>query len=267
MRLVSLFSFLLSLLAGLAQAAPASQCLAIARASALFQPAAYQLLAAAEDLAEDEVSITFVGHSTFRIETAGGITVATDYNGNAGGPAPTAVTMNRAHTSHFTESPDPAIKHVLRGWSEDGVAAHHDLSIGDLRIRNVTTDIRNSFTTRITDGNSIFIFEAGGLCIGHLGHLHHELTPGHIGWIGRLDVVMVPVDGRMTMPHANMMAVLRELRVSTIIPMHIFGPRTLADFLAEARKHFQVKHHNSRTVVASLRNLPAEPTVVVLPGY
>ena len=175
--------------------------------------------------------------------------------------------MNRAHTTHFTNNPDPTIQHVLRGWGENGEPASHDLKIGDMRIRNVTTDIRNTYTTRITDGNSIFIFEAGGLCIGHLGHLHHELTPGHIGWIGRLDVVMVPVDGRMTMPHENMMGVLKELRVSTILPMHIFGPDTLAAFLAEARKHFKVENHDSRTLIASLRTLPAEPTVFVLPGY
>jgi hypothetical protein len=27
----------------------------------------------------------------------------------------------------------------------------------------------------VPDGNSVFIFEVAGLCIGHLGHLHHEL--------------------------------------------------------------------------------------------
>jgi L-ascorbate metabolism protein UlaG (beta-lactamase superfamily) len=261
-RLTLIFLFLLTLLHP-ALAAPVSECLAVAQAPARVQLAASH----GQPLAEDEVSFTFVGHSTYRIETAGGVTVATDYTGNAGGPAPTVVTMNRAHSSHYTNNPDPAIQHVLRGWTETGEPARHDLQVGDMHIRNVTTDIRNTFTTRITDGNSIFIFEAGGLCIGHLGHLHHELTPGHIGWIGRLDVVMVPVDGRMTMPHANMMEVLKELRVSVILPMHVFGQVTLAEFLAEARKHFAVKHHDSRTLIANLKTLPAEPTVFVMQGY
>ncbi len=260
-----LMLFLLFLLAAAqtTQAAPVSECLAVAQSLARVQFAA----TTAVPLAEDEVSLTFVGHSTYRIETAGGVTVATDYTGNAGGPTPTVVTMNRAHSSHYTNNPDPAIQHVLRGWTESGEPARHDLKVGDMLIRNVTTDIRNTFTTRITDGNSIFIFEAGGLCIGHLGHLHHELTPGHIGWIGRLDVVMVPVDGRMTMPHANMMEVLKELRASVILPMHVFGQATLAEFLAEARKHFAVKYHDSRTLIASLKTLPAEPTVFVMQGY
>jgi L-ascorbate metabolism protein UlaG (beta-lactamase superfamily) len=214
-----------------------------------------------------ETSVTFVGHSTFRIETAQGIVAATDYNGNAGGTTPDVVTMNRAHSTHYTSNPDPGIQHVLRGWGEDGAAAKHDLQVGDLRIRNVTTDIRFGAANRVTDGNSIFIFESAGLCIGHLGHLHHELTPGHIGWIGRLDVVMVPVDGRMTMPHANMMGVLKEIKAAVIIPMHIFGPATLEAFLAEARKSFKVTYLESRSLTLSPKTLPTEATVMVMPGY
>jgi L-ascorbate metabolism protein UlaG (beta-lactamase superfamily) len=246
-------------------AAPAwaSACLAMAEGLARVQPASTRVAA----LMQDEVQVTFVGHSTFRIETAGGVTVATDYNGNAGGPLPDVVTMNHAHATHYTNAPDPGIAHVLRGWGEDGAPAKHDLQVGDLRIRNVTTDIRFGTTNRITDGNSIFIFEAGGLCIGHLGHLHHELTPGHIGWIGRLDVVMVPVDGRMTMPHANMMGVLKEIKAAVIIPMHIFGPATLSAFLEEARKSFKVADLEDRQLVLSAKSLPTEPTVMVMPGY
>jgi L-ascorbate metabolism protein UlaG (beta-lactamase superfamily) len=243
--------------------ARASDCLALAEGLSRVQPASLRV----EVIAADEVEITFLGHSTFRITTPGGTTVATDYSGNAGGPTPTAVTMNRAHSTHYTEFPDPAIQYVLRGWGEDGAPAKHDVQIGDMRIRNVTTDIRSGVVNRVTDGNSIFIFEVGGLCIGHLGHLHHELTPGHIGWIGRLDVVMVPVDGRMTMPHANMMGVLKELKASVILPMHIFGPETLAAFVDEARKSFKITYIDTRTITVSPKTLPTEPTVMVLPGY
>jgi L-ascorbate metabolism protein UlaG (beta-lactamase superfamily) len=253
------------LLAGfLASSARASECLALAEGLARVQPASFQVTA----LQADEVKISFVGHSTFRIETPEGIVAATDYNGRAGeGKVPDLVTMNRAHSTHWTEFPDPAIKHIFRGWGENGEPAKHDRQVGDMRIRNVTTDIRNTFTTRITDGNSIFIFEVGNLCIGHLGHLHHELTPGHIGWIGRLDVVMVPVDGRMTMPHENMMGVLKDVKASIILPMHIFGPATLEAFLAEARKSFKVEYLKEPALIVNWKTLPTEATVMVMPGY
>ena len=73
--------------------------------------------------------------------------------------------------------------------------ASHDLTVSDVRIRNVATNIRDWGGGYIAYGNSIFIFEIAGMCIGHLGHLHHTLTPEQIGQIGQLDVVMVPVDG------------------------------------------------------------------------
>src|SRR5690606_40494538 len=65
------------------------------------------------------------------------------------------------------------------------------------------------------DGNSIFIFEIAGLCIGHLGHLHHELTDSHYTQIGRLDILMVPVDGGLTMGADSMGAVVERDRKST----------------------------------------------------
>jgi L-ascorbate metabolism protein UlaG (beta-lactamase superfamily) len=136
-----------------------------------------------------------------------------------------------------------------------------------VRIRNVTTDIRGGYMGRVPDGNSIFIFEIAGLCIGHLGHLHHELSPEHLALIGRLDVVMVPVDGGYTMAQVNMMNVLKELKARLVIPMHYFGPATLARFIETARASFEVEVSQTPTVVVSATSLPAKPKLLVLPGY
>jgi L-ascorbate metabolism protein UlaG (beta-lactamase superfamily) len=163
--------------------------------------------------------------------------------------------------------PDPAIKHVLRGWNPEGGPAQHDVTIGDVHIRNVTTDIRGGQLGRVPDGNSIFIFEVAGLCIGHLGHLHHELTPAHIGQIGRLDVVLVPVDGGYTMPVVNMAQVLKDLKARIVIPMHYFGPGTLSRFIANVRGSFELEMAASPVLIVSREALPTEPKLVVLPGY
>ena len=56
-----------------------------------------------------------------RIESPGGVTIATDYAGWTGRRGvPRVVTMNKAHETHLTSTPDPAIEHVLRGWNPDG---------------------------------------------------------------------------------------------------------------------------------------------------
>ena len=254
----------LALSAAPAAAAPVtSKCLAVARNLSSVVPVAY--LPAA--LKQNEVRLTFVGHSTFLIESAAGIRIATDYAGYAGqGVVPDVVTMNRAHETHYTDHPDPAIKHVLRGWNPDGGWAEHNLTVGDVYIRNVPTNIRTwegGGTEKF--GNSIFIFEVAGLCIGHLGHLHHELTAQQLGQIGQLDVVLAPVDGTFTLDHDGMVAVLKELRARLVIPMHFFG--SLESFVGRLSQDFAVRRSESATVILSPATMPREPEVLVLPGF
>jgi L-ascorbate metabolism protein UlaG (beta-lactamase superfamily) len=261
-RIAALIVFALSFI-GSGTAGAAADCLAMAEGptrvrNADFAPAA---------LAADQVRVSFIGHATFLIESPQGVKIATDYTGYAGGVLPDVVTMNRAHRSHYTDTPQPDIKYVLRGWNSDGAPARHDLQVEDVRIRNVTTDIRGGYMGRMPDGNSIFIFEIAGLCIGHLGHLHHELSPQHLALIGRLDVVMVPVDGGYTMSQVDMMNALKELKSRLVIPMHYFGPATLARFIDTARASLEVKVSQTPTVVVSAASLPDRATLLVLPGY
>jgi L-ascorbate metabolism protein UlaG (beta-lactamase superfamily) len=239
------------------------RCLAVSQAPRLVQPAALRVAA----LTPTQVRLTFIGHSTWLIESAGGVKLATDYNDYVRpSVTPDVATMNRAHTTHYSLFPDPAIKHVLRGWNPEGGPAKHDLMVADVRIRNVSTNIRDWAGGAIPYGNSIFIFEIAGMCIGHLGHLHHTLTDQQISHIGQLDVVLVPVDGGYTMDVGGMVEVLRALRARLIMPMHYFNPHTLNRFLERIRDDFPVETATEATIVVSQPTLPSEPKVVVLPG-
>jgi L-ascorbate metabolism protein UlaG (beta-lactamase superfamily) len=244
-------------------AAAQGDCLAIAGREPRVVPAAFE----PAKLADEEVRLTFLGHASFIIESPGGIRIVTDYAGFSGGILPDAVTMNRAHTSHFTDAPDPAIKHVLRGWNPDGGPAVHDLEVGDIRVRNVTTDIRGGMAGRIKDGNSIFVFEVAGLCIGHLGHLHHLLGPEHVGLIGRLDIVLVPVDGGYTMGQVDMLGVLKTLKARVVIPMHFFGPATLNRFIATVSQLYELETSTTPERIVSTASLPDRPKLLVFPVY
>jgi hypothetical protein len=78
-------------------------------------PAALRLAA----LNSDQVRLTFVGHATFLIESPQLVRIVTDYNDYVRPPVlPDIVTMNHAHSTHYTDRPDPAIKYVLRGWGD-----------------------------------------------------------------------------------------------------------------------------------------------------
>lgn len=237
-----------------------SHCIAIAGGPERVQQAAWS-----DPVPERSVRLSYLGHAMFLIQTEGGLDIVTDYNGALppGAPAPDVVTMNHAHSSHWTDAVD-GIPHVLRGWTDQfGIAADHSLAIDDTLIRNVATDIRSLGTVE-EGGNSIFVFEAGGLCIAHLGHLHHEPTDEQYAVLGRVDVLMVPVDGGYTMEQAAMMRVVSRLNSSVVIPMHWFGPARLEAFLTGMSGQFDIQRPGGSEYLASLRGLPDRPTVVVL---
>ena len=218
-------------------------------------------------LSADQVRITFVGHATFLIESPKLVRIATDYNDYVRPPiVPDIATMNHAHTTHYTDAPDPAIKYLLRGWRDDGKPAAWDIGYQDVRVRSIATNTRdwNGGTQR--HGNSIFVFEIGNLCVAHLGHLHHTLTQAQLDEIGRIDVVMVPVDGSWTMDLEGMAEVLQSLKAQLMIPMHYFSMSTLNRFLDRVRDKYEVETHDTPSIVVSRELLPPKPKFLVLPG-
>ena len=253
----------LALLAALAlpaaaQERRASHCIAIAQ----MDPALRYVRQASfrGGLEEFETRISYIDHAMFLIETAGGVTAVTDYVGFVGAVdfVPDVVTMNHAHGSHWTARPDPRIGTVLEGWTTPD-----PVEVGDMYVRSVPTDIRRGVSVEI-EGNSIFVFEVAGLCVGHLGHLHHEPDEAQYAALGRLDVVMAPVDGGLTLPRPTLKRMLERLRSSVVIPMHWFGRANLEAFVAEMSETYAVDRTGASSITLSLRDLPDRPTIVVL---
>jgi L-ascorbate metabolism protein UlaG (beta-lactamase superfamily) len=247
---------------GVASAAPSlAQCFPIAGPEPKVIPAAFRQAA----LAPGTVQLTFLGHSSFLIESAGGATVVTDFNGMILPPqTPDIVTMNNAHSTHFTDFVDPAVEHVLRGWDPKGGVALHDVTHLDMHVRNVPTNVRDFGGVR-TNGNSIFVFEVADICIAHLGHLHHVLTETHLAELGMIDVLLVPVDGSFTMAQELMVEVIEQILPAVIIPMHYFGPSTLHRFLSLIGDRYEVEVAQVPIVAISRTTLPYRK-VLVLPG-
>lgn len=269
MKILGFFLFCVAILPNLALAQDRrpSHCIALANAI----PGAQMVhLASFRDPVpnSETVRLTYINHATFLLQTHGGLSVATDYTGYLGGlrDIPTVVTMNHAHSSHWTRFPNPEIPHVLRGWSDEEGPADHHLNLGEMLVRNVPTDIRSRISDRVEKhGNSIFVFEVAGLCIGHLGHLHHEPDPMQYAALGRLDVVMAAVDGGLSLDTPTMIRVLTKLRSSIVIPMHWFGRASLNGFLRDMSNSFAIQELDTSWIEVSLRTLPSRPTVMVMP--
>ena len=227
-------------------------------------PAALRLAA----LKDGEVRINYIGHSTFLIESPKLVRIATDYNDYVKPPIlPDIATMNRAHSTHYTDRPDPGIKYVLRGWKEDGGRPARTSSIRTCacaRSRPTSATMRGG-TQR--HGNSIFIFEVANLCIAHLGHLHHTLNQQQLNEIGRVDVVLVPVDGGCdARPRRHDRGADRaEGAADDPDALSSRATRSTASLDASARTGTSRRPRSPRSCV-SKHTLPAKPKLLVLPG-
>ncbi len=253
---------LAALLLAPALPAAASGCFPVAGLAPRLVPAALEVAALP---AGATARLTFLGHATFLLETAGGATAVTDFNAYVGTPlVPDIVTMNNAHDTHYTSFVPPGIDHVLRGWNPEGGEARHDVTHLDLRVRNVPTAVHGRSGAQ-GNSNSMFVFEVEDLCIVHLGHLHQVLTDQQLAELGVIDVVLAPVDGMWTMSHAEMVEVIRQIRPAVVIPMHYFGSAVLGRFLAEIEGEYAVELRETPELLLARATLP-QRTVVVLPG-
>lgn len=242
----------------------ASHCIAIAEAAPGIEYV--QKVNWRDPLPDDHtVRLHYLDHSMFLLQAPDGTTAVTDYNGFFGMTdlIPDIATMNRAHSSHWTIRPDPRIPNLLEGWGDGETPNLHRREVGEVLVRNVPTDIR-SYDGVERFGNSIFVFEVAGLCIGHLGHLHHEPDDRQYAALGRLDVVMAAVDGGMTVDLPTMIDVLERLRSSVVLPMHWFSAAGLGRFLEGVEGTFDIDMRGTSDIEVSLRTLPERPTVVVL---
>ncbi len=247
-------------LGGVLAPAEAACPVAVAGFSPAVLPAAYKRAA----VPAGHISITFSGHASFLIETPGGASVFTDYNGYVRAPRiPDAVTMNISHYTQYTDFVEPEIKYVLRGWDPAGGIARHNIRIKDARVRNVPTNVTD-LGGKLSNENSIFVVEAAELCVAHLSFLRHVLSKGQLRELGRVDVLLVPIDGMWTMSHQELMQVIGQISPALIIPMHYGSGDSVDAFIALASKLCPIKRQSANTLIFSLRTLPRKTEVLFL---
>jgi L-ascorbate metabolism protein UlaG (beta-lactamase superfamily) len=258
------FAVFLAALAVLGVKAALAACqVTVAGGAPGFVPAGFLAAAAA-----DHVRITFAGHASFMIESPEGVGVFTDYNGVIRPKRlPDIITMNIFHRTHWTDDVPPGVKYVLRGWAPEGGVPHHDVTLKDMRVRNVPTNFGEGSGDLGTAGNSIFIMEAAGVCVVHLSHTHHVLAPEQLQPIKDADVLIVPIDGMWTMSHEEAFDIIDHVKPRLIIPMHYGSDMSIESFVARARAAgFPVGRHNSDTIDVSVASLPKRTEILFLEG-
>lgn len=162
------------------------------------------------------MEITYLGHSSFKIKTKTA-TVVTDpfdpqmvgfkYSGVEGD----IVTVSHNHADHNAYAKVGEVKKVLEGPGEYeisgvsimGFPSFHDTKDGGERGKN-----------------TIYVIEADGLRIAHLGDLGQMIPDEIVDEMGSIDILMIPVGGFYTIGPKEAVEVCSKIDPYFIIPMH-----------------------------------------------
>lgn len=165
---------------------------------------------------KNEVTIKWLGHSSFLISLDDSIRIVADpFDKSVGYPLPDVTAdvclVSHEHFDHNNISLVKGKPEVVKGTGEKeakkikfrGVSSFHDEKKGSLR-----------------GANTIWTWELGGIKFAHAGDLGSELSDSQIKEIGAVDVLFIPTGGYYTIDPATATKVAASLNPKVVIPMH-----------------------------------------------
>lgn len=162
------------------------------------------------------MKIKWFGQSCFMISSKNGSKILTDpFNKILGYKLP-EIQANIVSTSH-DHSDHNNIKAVNGNFmyiNESGV-----FSIDGIEIKGV-----QSFHDKVSGAkrgkNTIYNFKVDGINVCHCGDLGHTLDDTLVKEIGNVDILLLPVGGRVTIDALDAVNVMKQLKPVVVIPMH-----------------------------------------------
>ena len=157
------------------------------------------------------LKITNLGHACFLVEDGSCRLVIDPYDDATGYP-PLRVSANMllmSHSHHDHSFAEGVILEPGPKFEYTEIASFHDEDGGSKR-----------------GPNKIFVVEAGGRRICHMGDLGHIPSEEQYAAIGKVDLLLLPVGGFYTIDAAQAAEVARRIDAPMIIPMH-YNPGSL----------------------------------------
>jgi L-ascorbate metabolism protein UlaG (beta-lactamase superfamily) len=228
-------------------------------------PRAIPVAARNPDATPRVVMIQWLGHSSFLIITPGGTTAVTDPHSRHVSPtAPDVVTVSNEHPTHNQARSVPGNARVLRGRTSEGEWIEVNVTVGDLSIKSLPSSGGNSLEIPVQ--NTIFVFRTEGLCIVHLGNLRRPLNDEQRQRLGRPDVLMIPIDGQLTLSYDQVALTISQLRPAIVLPMHYDFPEHARLFMQFIKDTVPVRTLGDTMLKLTRATLPSASEVIVL-GY
>jgi len=211
------------------------------------------------------MNIKWFGQSCFRITTENGTNIVMDpYHNMLGYKLPEIdakiVTISHNHSDHNNVG---AVKGDFVLIREPGVFSQEGIDI-----KGVQT-FHDNVSGAKRGINIIYNFRIDGLNVCHCGDLGHLLSLEQINEIGKVDILLLPIGGRVVLDASGAAEVMKQLNPSVVIPMHyrtkalgilgfIFG--TVDTFITVSGKDAK----NSTELAVDLSNIKDLPGIAVL---
>ncbi len=199
--------------------------------------------AAAADL--PTLSIRWHGQSFFEITTTKGTNIVLDPHAIEEYPRVQVkadlLLMSHLHDDHTQThvvdnfmklKPDETVFNALKKVGDKEEFNKQDKTVKDVKVRDVL--VYHDDMQGIKRGkNGVWVIEADGLKIVHLGDLGHMLTEDQIKKIGEVDILLIPIGGVYTINGIDAQKVVEQLKPKHyVIPMH-YGTKVYTALLPE----------------------------------
>jgi L-ascorbate metabolism protein UlaG (beta-lactamase superfamily) len=236
--------------------------------------------AGAQDILKDNrrVTIEYIAHACFRIASPSGKQVLIDPYASRvwlGYDFPPDVRADAVLISHphYDHDGGEAMKRPLP-WPTNTLVFRKPGTnqLGDITLIGFAGKHADPWGKEFGQINTIWLLNVGGLRLVHLGD-NGPLTDDTIRAMGRVDVLMIPIDSQFHILKADQIATIRKrLSPTVLIPMHYRHddletspdkPEQLGGIDEWAKQESGVRYLTSHRQEFSAGTLPRKPEVVI----
>ena len=214
-----------------------------------------------------QVTLEWLGHSTFQITSTKGTRILTDPHGTYDLPRPTLpqhiVTSSHRHGPHSSVHMAPGTPLVLHGLTPGG----EDWQKISTTIRDVSVYVVPAYHDKSRGmqrgKNAIFVFKVDDICIAHLGDLGHVLTPDQLKMMGKIDILLVPIaGGYFTVTPSEARELTKLVNPKIAIPKHFWWEQAVQEYTQGLTR---VKMLSTPVLKISKPELPLPIETMVMP--
>ena len=225
-----------------------------------------------------EVEFEYIAHSCFRIRSPGGKRILIDPFASRvwlGYDFPAGLEADAVLITH------PHYDHDAGRWDELDTSWMNELTVldepgrtefGDFHITGIAGKHADPWGKEFGQKNTIWLIEVADLRIVHLGD-NGPLSKQNIEELGRVDVLMAPIDAKEHILHADELAAIRTaLHPAILIPMHYRlpdleleegNPEALGEIEPWLEHESHVRRLDSHLAVFTAKTLPETAEVML----